>query len=116
MQNAGQEKLEVDLMLALNKSLQQVQEETPIHFNQVLYTPSDAISVLLSEKADAREIIPWQSNLLIQAVKGVDSAVVKIEILEYWQRLKVHGIPLERYLRERKMELLKRKVELAIEI
>ena len=36
-----------------------------------------------------------------------------IEILEHWQRLKVHGMPLERYLGEGKMELLKREVESA---
>lgn len=32
--------------------------------------------------------------------------------MEHWQRLKVHGIPLERYLGEGKMELLRQEVEL----
>lgn len=36
-----------------------------------------------------------------------------IEILEHWQRLKVHGMPLKRYLGEGKMEVLKREVESA---
>ena len=31
--------------------------------------------------------------------------------MEHWQRLKVHEISLERYLGERKMELLKQEVE-----
>ena len=34
-----------------------------------------------------------------------------LEILEHWQRLKVHGMSLERYMGEGKMELLKREVE-----
>ena len=34
-----------------------------------------------------------------------------VEILEQWQRLKVHGMSLERYLGSGKMELLKREVE-----
>lgn len=40
--------------------------------------------------------IPSRSNLLIRAAKSVDEAVVKVEVLEQWQRLKVHGMPLER--------------------
>ena len=58
-------------------------------------------------------MIPQRSNLLIRAAKPVDPAVVGVEILEHWQRLKVHGMPLERYLGEGKMGLLKREVELA---
>lgn len=37
--------------------------------------------------------------------------MVGVEILEHWQRLKIHGMLLERYLGEGKMELLKREVE-----
>lgn len=37
--------------------------------------------------------------------------VVGVEVLEHWQRLKVHGMSLERYLGAGKMELLKREVE-----
>ena len=34
-----------------------------------------------------------------------------MEILEHWQRLKVHRMSFEKYLGEGSMELLKRKVE-----
>ena len=113
LRNAGQEKSEADLMLVLNEALQQAGEETSLRFIRVRYAPSGAISALLSEKADAGQLLPRRSNLLIRAVKAVDPAVVGIEILEQWQRLKVHGMPLERYLGEGKMELLKREVESA---
>ena len=49
--------------------------------------------------------------MLIRAAKSVDEAVVGVEVLEQWQRLKVHGMLLERYLGLGKMELLKREVE-----
>ena len=49
--------------------------------------------------------------MLIQAAKTVDDAVVGVEILEQWQRLKVHGMSLERYLGPGKLELLRREVE-----
>lgn len=49
--------------------------------------------------------------MLIWAAKTVDHVVVGVEVLEQWQRLKFHGMLLERYLRTGKMELLKREVE-----
>lgn len=65
----------------------------------------------MTEKADAGLLVPRWSNLLIRAAKSVDASVVGIEILEHWQCLKVHGMPLERYLGDRKMDFLKREVE-----
>lgn len=55
-------------------------------------------------------------NILIRAVKTVNTTVIRAKALEHWQRLKVYGIPLARYLNERKIELLRRKVELSIEV
>lgn len=103
-------------MLALNEALQKVGEEAHVQFSQVRYAPSRTISALLTEKADIGLLIPQQSNLLIRAIKIVDPAIVGVEILEHWQQLKVHRMPLERYLGKRKMELLRREVELATRI
>ncbi len=69
------------------------------------------VSALLTEKANAGLIVPRLSNTLIRAAKTVDAAIVRVEILEHWQRLKVHGMSLDRCLGEGKMELLKREVE-----
>jgi len=102
---------EADLMLALNEALQKAGESIYTRFCGVRYSPSGAISALLTEKANAGVLIPRLSNVFIRAVKTVDPAVVRVEILEHWQRLKVHGMSLERYLGEGSMELLKREVE-----
>lgn len=108
---SGQHKSEADLMLVLNEALQKAGETQDIRFSRVRYAPSGAISALLTEKADAGLLVPRWSNLLIRAAKSVDASVVGIEILEHWQRLKVHGMPLERYLGDGKMDLLRREVE-----
>lgn len=63
------------------------------------------------EKATSGLLIPRLSNVLIRAAKTVNAAIIGVEILEHWQRLKVHGMSLERYLGEKEMELLKREVE-----
>lgn len=109
--NGSQLKSEADLMLALNEALQKAGVETKVRFSRVRYAPSGSISALLTEKADAAMLLPQRSNLLIRAAKTVDDAVVGVEVLERWQRLKVHGMSLERYLGPGKMELLKREVE-----
>lgn len=100
---------EADLMLVINKALQKAGEGT--RFCRVRYLPSGAVSALLTENSHAGTIIPCLSNVLIRAAKSVDQAIIGVEVLEHWQRLKIHGMPLERYLREGSMDLLKREVE-----
>lgn len=93
--------------------MEKVGEESPVRFCQVKYAPSGAISTLLTKKADAGLLIPRRANLLIRAAKSVDSVVVGIKVLENWQRLNVYKMPLERYLGEGKMVLLKKEAWLA---
>lgn len=38
--------------------------------------------------------------------------VVRVEILKYWQYLKIYKMLLERYMEDRKIDFLKRKGEL----
>ena len=104
--NDSQLKSKADLILALNEALQKVGIETKIRFSRVKYAPSESISALLTEKANAMILIPSRSNLLIRAAKSVDEVIVRVEVLEQWQRLKIHGMPLEKYLGPGKMELL----------
>lgn len=97
--------------MALNEALQKAGVESKARFSRIRYAPSESISALLTKKADAIILLPHQSNLLIDAAKTVDDAVVGVEVLEPWQRLKVYGILLERYLGLGKIGLLKREVE-----
>lgn len=85
-------------MLVLNEALQRVGVEPKVRFSRVQYAPSGSISALLTEKADATLFLLQGPNLLIRVVKTIDNTVVGVEILEQWHRLKVHGMPLERYL------------------
>ena len=105
---------EADLMLVLNEALQKAGEGS--RFCRVRYSPSGAVSALLTENSDAGTIIPRLSNVLIRAAKSVDQAIIGVEVLEHWQRLKIHGMPLERYLAAGSMELLKREVESSTDI
>lgn len=87
-----------------------------IRFSQVRYVPLGAISTLLTKKANAELLVLLQSNLFIRVAKSVDALVLRVEILEYWQHLKIYRILLERYLGDRKIDFLKKKVELLTRI
>ena len=51
----GQQKSEANLMLALNKALQKVREK--MQFCRVNYSPSGAVSALLTKKVNAGSIV-----------------------------------------------------------
>ena len=109
--HGSQFKSEADIVLALNEALQKAEVEPKIRFTRVKYALSGSISALLTEKADEIMLLPQRLNKLIRAAKTIDDAVIGVEVLEQWHRLKVHGMSLERYLRPGNMELLKREVE-----
>ena len=102
---------EADLILVLNEALQKAGEGSDTRFSQIRYEPSGGVSALFTENANARLLIPRLANVLIRAVKTVDAAIVEVEVLEHWQRIKVYGMSLERYLGEGKVELLQRELE-----
>ncbi len=100
-----------DLMLILNESLQKAGIPAYIQFSRIGYLQSGAIFALLTEKSSVENLVRDHSNMLIRAAKSVDEKVIGIEALKQWQRLKVHGMSLARYLGNRKMELLQREIE-----
>lgn len=107
----SEHKSEADLMLALNGALQKAGVGTKVGFCRIRYAPSGSVSALLTKQAGAAMLLPQYSNLLIRAAKSVDQAVLGVEVLEHWQRLKVHGMSLDGYLGPGKLELVKREVE-----
>lgn len=105
------QKSEADLMLVLNESLQKAGVPAYMRFSRVGYSQSGAISALLTERSNAEDLIRHHSNTLIRAAKSIDEGVIGVEALERWHRLKVHGMPLMRYLGEGRMEVLSWKIE-----
>lgn len=98
-------------MLALNETLQNAGEPASIRFNRVRYSPLGAISALLTKKADATELLITGTNILMEAAKTVDPAVIGAETLERWHWLKGTWNAFGKIPRGRKTELFRRKVE-----
>ena len=74
---------EEDIMLALNEALQKAGEPATVRFSRIGYSQSGAISALLTKKAGAKELLEMRKNILIQAAKTIDAAVIGAEALEH---------------------------------
>ena len=70
-----------------------------------------AISGLLIEKSNAEDLLKDHTITLIWATKLVDKEVIGVEALERWHRLKIHGMPLMRYLGKGKIKLFYREIK-----
>ena len=74
---------EVDLILALNKSLQKARIPADTKFSRVRYLQSEVISTLFIEKSSAEQLVSNHSNILIRAAKIIDIDVIAVKPLEY---------------------------------
>lgn len=68
------------------------------------------------EKSNVDQLVYNYSNILIRAAKIVNPGVIRVETLERWQRLKVHGISVARYLGEEKIEILYQEIKSSMRI
>jgi hypothetical protein len=87
-----------DVILALNKMFH---EKGFPNFARVVdagYTTTGAIVVVLGEGTLNRILIEDYQDLLLTAVRRADSAVIAVEKPERWYRVKVHGVPVGRYM------------------
>jgi len=62
------------------------------------YTNTGAITVLLEKGNLGSMLLPDFKDLLITAARQADPAVISVELPEQWYRVKVHGVPIKRYL------------------
>ena len=84
-----------------------------ICFHKLSYPLLGAILALLNKKRNTTKLLIIRINVIIRATKAMDATIFNIERLEYWQRLKVYGIILLKYLGSAKMKLLRRKIGVA---
>ena len=109
-------KAEEDITLAVNGVLQR--SGAPAHMRAVRagYSATEAISVLLEEKASVGMILPIYKDSLIRAVKKVDEKVTGIQGVEQWHRLRIHELSMNRYYEAEGMKLLRKEIEINAEI
>jgi hypothetical protein len=62
------------------------------------YSSSGAITVLLEKGALGSMLLPAYRDLLVTATRQADPAIISAELPEQWYRVKIHGVPIRRYV------------------
>jgi hypothetical protein len=73
--------------------------------------------VLMEKGTPSNMLVPAYSDMLLAAIRERDPAVVSVEISEQWQRVKVHSVPIKRYMNSMHgLELAREEIELGTPI
>lgn len=62
------------------------------------YANTGAITILLEKGTLDSMLLPDYKDLLVTAARQADPAMISVELPEQWYRVKVHGVPIKRYL------------------
>jgi hypothetical protein len=87
-----------DIILGLNTALTAASLPDFLRVVDVGYTRTGAISIILQKGSLNHMLLSRYTDLMIAAVRKIDPAVISLEAPEQWYRLKVHGVPIKRYL------------------
>jgi hypothetical protein len=71
------------------------------HFHRVAHVMHNSKGTIMATSApgvDTKTLIMHYWNEMVNAIREVDRAVLDVHELEKWIRLKVHGIPLNRFM------------------
>ena len=95
-----------DLMLELNIEIRRIEKiSQTVKAIKISYLEKGSISVFLSDKSDANELLNGYKDRLIKAVKVVNMLIIGVEIVIKWYKVKLVGMFLIRYLLYGGMEL-----------
>ena len=105
---------ETRLMSAVSMALYQEKVPTHIRIFQLRRNERGTPAGLSTPNAPAEQLLSYRDTIL-RAARTVDPAIVDIVKNETWRRLKIHGVPLERYLGKGTFGLNKLRAEIESE-
>jgi len=90
-------KMDQEIASAINRALFHQQAPAHIRIMNARRNAKGAITAITHQNATA-EMAMWYRDIIITAARTVDKGVVDIEENETWERLKIHAVPLVRYM------------------
>ncbi|BCR87741.1 uncharacterized protein ACHE_40305A [Aspergillus chevalieri] len=87
-----------DIILAINRAVAKAHFPAFIRVVDAGYTNTGVITILLEKGTLGSMLLPDYKDLLVTAAWQADPAVISVELPEQWYRVKVHGVPIKRYL------------------
>jgi hypothetical protein len=100
-----------DIMFEVNKALAHARVHVTVRLTKMGYTGKGNLTGVMSEHACADELLNY-APVVINAVKKLDPEVAYMEKTEKWLKLQVHGVALDRYMSENRLEVAREEVEL----
>jgi len=87
-----------DVILAINRAVAKKHFPAFIRVVDAGYTNTGAITILLEKGTLGSMLLPVYKDLLVTAARQADPTVISVELPEQWYRVKIHGVPIRRYL------------------
>lgn len=100
-----------DVMFEVNKALAHAKADVTVRLTNLRYSKKGHLSGLVNENACADDLLGY-GPLVLAAAQGVDPTIIDVEKTERWRKMRVHGVMLDRYLKEGGLELAREEIEL----
>jgi len=100
-----------DIMFEVNKALAHTRAHVAVRLTNLRYTEKGNLSGVVRENACAGDLLEF-TPAVMSAVQKLDPAAINIEKTEKWQKLRVHGVALDRYMSEGGLDVAREEIEM----
>ena len=100
-----------DIMFEVNKALAHARASVAVRLINLRYTEKGNLSGVVRENACAGDLLEF-TPAVMSAVQKLDPAAINVEKTEKWQKLRVHGVALDRYMSEEGLDVAREEIEL----
>ncbi|GAB7336743.1 hypothetical protein MBLNU13_g10839t1 [Cladosporium sp. NU13] len=100
-----------DIMFEVNRALANARAHVTVRLIKMGYTDKGNLTGVVGENACAEEVFAY-APAVMAAVQKLDAEVVYMDKTERWCKLRVHGVALDRYMRDGGLELARKEIEL----
>jgi hypothetical protein len=100
-------------MFEVNKALTNARAYVTVRLIKMGYTEKGNLTGVIGENAYAEDAFA-HAQAVMAMVQKLDPEVVYMDKTERWYKLRVHGVALDQYIAEDRLELARREIELMI--
>lgn len=100
-----------DIMFEVNKALAYARAHVTVRLIKMRYTDKGNLTGVMSENAGADELLN-NAPVVMAAVKKLDPEVAYMEKTGKWLKPRVHGVALDRYITEGRLDVAREEIEL----
>jgi hypothetical protein len=104
---------EMDIPSEVNRALKKAGVPNHIRLDRLRRNEKGVLTGLVGDRTNAEQFLKY-GELILMAARKADPGVIAVESNETWTRLKIHGVPLRRYMRDdtaEGLQLLREEIE-----